>query len=49
MVELANAKPDGHTLGMVTVELAMFPHQANVKTPIRIMQLSALRLQLRQL
>lgn len=27
MVELANAKPDGHTLGMVTVELAMFPHQ----------------------
>ena len=32
MVELANAKPDGHTLGMVTVELAMFPHQgkANV-------------------
>ena len=27
MVELAKAKPDGHTLGMVTVELAMFPHQ----------------------
>lgn len=49
MVELANAKPDGHTLGMVTVELAMFPHQGKCKTPIRIMQLSALRLQLRQL
>ena len=32
MVELAKAKPDGHTLGMVTVELAMFPHEgkANV-------------------
>ena len=27
MVETANAKADGHTLGMVTVELAMFPHQ----------------------
>ena len=27
MAELARAKPDGHTLGMVTVELAMFPHQ----------------------
>ena len=27
MVELAKAKPDGHTLGMVTVELAMFPHE----------------------
>ena len=27
MVELSKAKPDGHTLGMVTVELAMFPHQ----------------------
>lgn len=31
MVELANAKPDGHTLGMVTVELAMFPHQNKSK------------------
>ena len=32
MVEMAKAKPDGHTLGMVTVELAMFPHEgkANV-------------------
>lgn len=27
MTELAKAKPDGHTLGMVTVELAMFHHQ----------------------
>ncbi len=27
MVETANAKADGYTLGMVTVELAMFPHQ----------------------
>ena len=27
MTELAKAKPDGHTLGMVTVELAMFRHQ----------------------
>ena len=27
MVELSNAKADGYTLGMVTVELAMFPHQ----------------------
>ncbi|SNS00256.1 Tripartite-type tricarboxylate transporter, receptor component TctC [Anaerovirgula multivorans] len=26
MVETANAKKDGYTLGMVTVELAMFPH-----------------------
>ncbi len=31
MVEIANAKPDGHTLGMVTVELAMFPHQGKCK------------------
>lgn len=31
MVETANAKPDGHTLGMVTVELAMFPHQGKCK------------------
>lgn len=32
MVETAKAKPDGYTLGMVTVELAMFPWQgkANV-------------------
>ena len=32
MAELAKVKPDGHTLGMVTVELAMFPHEgkANV-------------------
>jgi tripartite-type tricarboxylate transporter receptor subunit TctC len=32
MAEMAKAKPDGHTLGMVTVELAMFPHEgkANV-------------------
>lgn len=27
MVETAAAKADGYTLGMVTVELAMFPHQ----------------------
>jgi len=32
MVETANAKPDGYTLGMVTVELAMFPHQG--KSPV---------------
>ena len=31
MVETANAKPTGHTLGMVTVELAMFPHQGKCK------------------
>lgn len=31
MVETANAKPNGHTLGMVTVELAMFPHQGKCK------------------
>ncbi|PHV70237.1 hypothetical protein CS063_11245 [Sporanaerobium hydrogeniformans] len=32
MVETAKAKADGYTLGLVTVELAMFPHQgkANV-------------------
>lgn len=27
MAELAKSKPDGHTLGMVTVELSMIPHQ----------------------
>ncbi|MFU0833218.1 MAG: Tripartite tricarboxylate transporter substrate binding protein [Oscillospiraceae bacterium] len=27
MVETAQAEPDGYTLGAVTVELAMFPHQ----------------------
>lgn len=27
MIETANAKADGYTLGAVTVELAMFPHQ----------------------
>lgn len=27
MVETANAKADGYTLGAVTIELAMFPHQ----------------------
>ncbi len=32
MVETAHAKPDGYTLGMVTVELAMFPHQG--KSPV---------------
>lgn len=32
MVETANAKADGYTLGMVTVELAMFPHQG--KSPV---------------
>ncbi len=31
MVETARAKADGHTLGMVTVELAMFPHQGKCK------------------
>ena len=31
MVETAKAKADGHTLGMVTVELAMFPHQNKIK------------------
>ncbi len=31
MVETANAKPDGYTLGMVTVALAMFPHQGKCK------------------
>ena len=32
MVETAKAKADGHTLGMVTVELAMFPHQGKCPT-----------------
>lgn len=31
MAETAKAKADGHTLGMVTVELAMFPHQNKCK------------------
>lgn len=31
MVETANAKANGYTLGMVTVELAMFPHQGKSK------------------
>ncbi|MCD7974839.1 MAG: tripartite tricarboxylate transporter substrate binding protein [Phascolarctobacterium sp.] len=31
MVEIANAKSGGHTLGTVTVELAMFPHQGKCK------------------
>lgn len=31
MVDVANAKPDGYTLGMVTVELDMFPHQGKTK------------------
>ena len=30
MINLANAQADGHTLGMVTVELAMFPHQGKI-------------------
>jgi len=32
MIETAKAKPDGYTLGTVTVELAMFPHQG--KSPV---------------
>lgn len=32
MVETSKAKADGYTLGMVTVELAMFPHQG--KSPV---------------
>ena len=31
MVDVANAKPDGYTLGMVTVELDIFPHQGKTK------------------
>lgn len=31
MVELSNAKADGYTLGAVTVELAMFPHQGKTE------------------
>lgn len=34
MVDLANAKPDGYTLGMVTVELAIFPHQNKTKLTV---------------
>ncbi len=36
MVELSKAKPDGHTLGMVTVELAMFPHQGTNKNYVSV-------------
>lgn len=32
LIEAANAKPDGYTLVMTTVELAMFPHQG--KSPV---------------
>jgi tripartite-type tricarboxylate transporter receptor subunit TctC len=32
LIEVANAKPDGHTLVMTTVELAMFPHEG--KSPV---------------
>lgn len=32
LIEVANAKPDGYTLVMATVELAMFPHQG--KSPV---------------
>lgn len=31
MQDVANAKPDGYTLGMVTVELDIFPHQGKTK------------------
>ena len=31
MVDIANAKADGYTLGMVTVELDIFPHQGKTK------------------
>ena len=31
MVDIANAKPDGYTIGMVTVELDIFPHQGKTK------------------
>lgn len=31
MVDVANAKPDGYTLGMVTVELDIFPFQGKTK------------------
>lgn len=31
MSDVANAKPDGYTLGMVTVELDIFPHQGKSK------------------
>ncbi len=31
MVDVANARPDGYTLGMVTVELDIFPHQGKTK------------------
>lgn len=31
MIDVAKAKPDGYTLGMVTVELDIFPHQGKMK------------------
>ena len=31
MADVAKAKPDGYTLGMVTVELDIFPHQGKTK------------------
>lgn len=34
MVDIANANPDGYTLGMVTVELAIFPHQNKTKLTV---------------
>ncbi|MCR5084262.1 MAG: tripartite tricarboxylate transporter substrate binding protein [Succinivibrionaceae bacterium] len=34
MVDVSKAKPDGYTLGMVTVELAIFPHQKPPKTQL---------------
>lgn len=34
MVDTANAKPDGYTLGMVTVELGIFPHQGKTKLTV---------------
>ncbi|MDR1828843.1 MAG: tripartite tricarboxylate transporter substrate binding protein [Methylobacteriaceae bacterium] len=40
LVEVAGAKPDGHTLVMTTVELAMFPHQG--KSPVTYENFTAL-------
>ena len=34
MVDVSKAKPDGYTLGMVTVELAIFPHQGKTKLSV---------------